>query len=635
MLGVLPEDFFLRRPSLWRRLFRLLIPWFILIALVVTLIYQQLWTLSFEPYKRQSQSLLSEADRSVFRNIGDLRQDVLFLAYELSAQTVNTDDAGQNLSSIEVFFQHFSAASQHYDQVRWIDENGHELVRVDKSDTGVQIIEASKLQNKSARYYVKAGMHLASGEVYFSPLDLNVEHGQIESPIKPVIRVVTPVFSIENGDYKGLIVINYLAAPLLNELRSLSNHPDIELALVNHEGYWLMNEQSIDEWGFMYERPEWRINTIEPALWPKIQSQTEGELLSNSGYWGFHTLKIGFNDAFGPEWKLLVHIDNTRLVLLRDKVLLWSVVIGLVLFSLAVWVCWRLAVSMYERDWANQALNHERLALKESNESLSDSLQKLKIAQAGLVQAEKLSSLGLMVAGVAHELNTPLGAAMLTASGLKDQRKIFGRAVEEGLRVSDLHSYLNKFDEGIAIVEKNLLRGADLVKTFKRLAVDRAQEEKRVFQLSELIEDLTNTSWIRFNKQHQVITTDIESPIEFDSYPGALGRVLENLVNNALMHGYPESVNSEVHLQAYVTSVDEVHIIVSDKGQGIEPDVLSKIFDPFFTTGRSRGGTGLGLHLVHQLVTHLLEGTVTVESELNKGTRVILCLPLHVHNHHH
>jgi signal transduction histidine kinase len=628
------RDAVLKLPLLWRDLLRLLFPGTIAIALIISLLYQQLWHLSFEPYKHQSQSLISEAGRSVFRNIGALRRDILFLADELNHQEFSGANEALALSSIEMFFQRFSAASQLYDQIRWIDKNGQELVRVDKTLSGVKILEHSALQNKSERYYVQEGWKLAPGEVYFSPLDLNMEYGQIVSPLKPMIRVVSPVFSDDGETYKGLVVINFLAGPLLDELRNLSQHSEIELSLFNSEGYWLMDAQSRNEWGFMYQQPSWKLDKKEPRLWGMMQSHKDGDLLSKDGFWSFQTFRLGSVEALGPEWKLAVHISGHTLTMLRQNILLWSVLAGLILFSLALWVCWRLAISIYDRDMANQALHHKQVALKQSNHSLQDSLQKLKVAQQGLFQAEKLSSLGLMVAGVAHELNTPLGAALLTTSGLQDRRKTFGLAIEDGLRASDLQSYLDNFDEGIVIVEKNLLRGAELVNTFKRLAVDRAQEEQRVFHLSELLKDLQHTSWVRFNKKNQTIATNIDKDIQFDSYPGALGRVFENLVNNAFMHGFSEDQGGEVHISVNSVSSSEVSIQISDNGRGIDSDILSKIFDPFFTTGRIRGGMGLGLHLVHQLVTHLLEGTISIESKLGEGVQITLCLPLKVQGSH-
>ena len=615
-----------RLPPVWRYFVRLMAPWIIFLLLLVFLLYQQLWTMFLAPYEQQSQLLVAEAGRNIYREIGSLRHNTRFLANEIEQQIQLSPDA--IYTPVATFFHRFSEASGNYSQIRWIDNDGVELVRVDRIAAEVRTVAPSKLQNKSGRYYVREGLKLAQGEVYFSPLDLNIEDGVIEKPIQPMVRSVSPVV-LADGMRHGMVVINYLATPLLNSLDPVAGNDGVHLALLNAQGYWLVGSQNGQEWGFMYGRDDWSIASQHKELWAAIQGGENGSYHSSKGYWLFQTLRLS-NGQSGPVWKLVAEVTLSSLKTVKYKSRMWTGFIVAVLLMGIAGIRWRLAVSMHERDVAHEKLSHERAALRQANAFLSDSLEKLEATQKELVQAEKLSSLGMMVAGVAHELNTPLGAAVLASSGLLAQRREFGQAVDAGLRVSDLQSYLSHFDTGMAIVEKNLRRGADLVKTFKRLAVDRAQEERRLFTLAQLVDDLQSTSWIRFKRDGQNMVVDVDQDIEFDSFPGALGRVLENLVNNAYLHGFAGRSAGEIQIVARQLSDDRVLIDVSDNGCGITADVQARIFDPFFTTARVRGGTGLGLHLVHQLVTQLLEGTVEVSSTPGKGTCFSLDLPLRV-----
>jgi signal transduction histidine kinase len=270
-------------------------------------------------------------------------------------------------------------------------------------------------------------------------------------------------------------------------------------------------------------------------------------------------------------------------------------------------------------------------ALRHAKDQADATLAELRETQTNLIQAEKLASLGQLVAGVAHEINTPLGVALTTATTL--EREV-GQVRERGksgrLSRSDFEAGLTRLGEGTRLLLSNLTRAIDLVYSFKQVAVDQASGERRRFELESWLSELLTSLGPLLRKGGHEIAVDCSPDIELDSYPGSLGQVLTNLIMNAVVHAYPPGRSGHLTIAVTPRSRRNIRIVFADDGMGIAPENLGKIFDPFFTTGRDRGSTGLGLHIVYNLVTAKLQGTISVESELGKGTRFIVDLPTSV-----
>jgi signal transduction histidine kinase len=268
-------------------------------------------------------------------------------------------------------------------------------------------------------------------------------------------------------------------------------------------------------------------------------------------------------------------------------------------------------------------------ALRQAKEQADETLQRLKETQADLIQAEKLASLGQLVAGVAHEINTPLGVALTTSTALQREATRLQESASAGkLTRSEFNGGLERLAEGSRLLLANLTRAIDLVYSFKQVAADQASGERRRFELKSWLEELLTSIGPVLRKTGHVVEVACPSGIELDSFPGSLGQVLTNLIMNSIVHAYgPEQVG---HLSIAVSLPrrDTVRLVFSDDGRGIPPENLSRIFDPFFTTGRERGGTGLGLHIVYNLVTVGLQGSIDVESMPGQGTFFTVDLPL-------
>ncbi len=267
-------------------------------------------------------------------------------------------------------------------------------------------------------------------------------------------------------------------------------------------------------------------------------------------------------------------------------------------------------------------------ALRKSKDRADAALAELQKTQTDLIQAEKLASLGQLVAGVAHEINTPLGIALTTATLLGDEAKRFGEAAAGGkLQRSVLERFVERMREGSELLFGNLSRAADLVHSFKQVAADQASGERRQFSMDVWLQDLlTSLRPILRKTKHEVL---IECPpdVMVDTYPGALGQALTNLLTNAVTHGYDEGQAGRLSIRVSEPRQDTVRIVFADDGKGIPPENIGKVFDPFFTTGRSGGNTGLGLHIVYNLVTSRLQGHINLYSKVGRGTRFTIDIP--------
>ncbi|EXI68373.1 MAG: Sensor protein ZraS [Candidatus Accumulibacter adjunctus] len=266
---------------------------------------------------------------------------------------------------------------------------------------------------------------------------------------------------------------------------------------------------------------------------------------------------------------------------------------------------------------------------KQLEDLVTERTAELRQAMDHLVQSEKLAALGHLVAGVAHELNTPLGNARVVASSLSGDLRALALAVDSGsLRRSQLEAFLRRGREGLDLMERNAARAADLIGQFKEVAVDQTSARRRRFQLRQTIEELLLTLRPQFRHTGHRIELEVAPDIELDSYPGPLEQVLANLINNSLTHAFGDTQAGCIRIQAEATSPHLLVLRYRDDGTGIPASTIKRIFEPFFTTRMGQGGSGLGLYIVYNLVTGPLAGSIRVASSLGEGTSFTLSLPM-------
>lgn len=259
----------------------------------------------------------------------------------------------------------------------------------------------------------------------------------------------------------------------------------------------------------------------------------------------------------------------------------------------------------------------------------AEAYRQLQDAQTQLVSQEKLAALGALMAGVAHELNTPIGNSLLIASTMQEKtREIETLMNGPGLRRSELAAFIGDSQKAAALVMRGLTSAADLVNSFKQVAVDRTTEQRRFFNLQQVCHEIIATMMNRVRAANHTIAMDIPDSIGLDSYPGPFGQVITNLINNALLHAFGEDQRGSMHLSAALQGEQAVIVRFSDNGGGIPAEHLPRIFDPFFTTKLGQGGSGLGLSISYNIVTSLLGGHIDVASNPREGTVFTLTLPL-------
>lgn len=299
----------------------------------------------------------------------------------------------------------------------------------------------------------------------------------------------------------------------------------------------------------------------------------------------------------------------------------------------------RLMREVIERKRAEEALHklNEELeqqvqarttALQNANRALRESLETLRRTQAQLVQSEKMAALGTLVAGVAHEINTPVGVGVTAASLLEEKTYEIEDLYNKGqMKRSDLEQYLKIASEAVGMNLGNLRRVAKLIQNFKRVAVDQTREEKRLFALKASIDAGLLSLHSKLKQTRHTVTVNCPEDLELTSYPGAISQIIANFVCNSLIHGFEDKDQGAIVLD--VTRKDDMlWIRYSDNGKGMTNEERARVFDPFYTTKRGQGRNGLGLHIVYNLVVQCLNGHITCESTLGKGTSFLIHMPI-------
>lgn len=262
------------------------------------------------------------------------------------------------------------------------------------------------------------------------------------------------------------------------------------------------------------------------------------------------------------------------------------------------------------------------------NDELKMSLDVLKETQEKLIQSEKMAAMGTLVAGVAHEINTPVGVGVTAASHLAELTKDLRVLLQTNkLKKSDLENYISTSIESSVMVLSNLNRAHELIRSFKRIAVDQSTEEKRKFAVKEYFNEILLSLKPQLKKTHHEVILNCPDDLVIDSYPGAFSQIITNFIINSLIHAFNENQNGTISIEIK-NPFGQLLLIYSDNGKGVEEKNLKKIFDPFFTTNRAKGGTGLGLHLVYNLVNKTLDGTIKCESKPGEGIKFIIIIPL-------
>ena len=270
--------------------------------------------------------------------------------------------------------------------------------------------------------------------------------------------------------------------------------------------------------------------------------------------------------------------------------------------------------------------------LRDANSRLQSSLNTLERAQSQLLESERMASLGGLLAGITHDVSTPLGISITAASFLREQMQSLNQALNERtLTQQQFEEFLLTANDAMQLLENNLARSSELINSFKQIAVDQTSESVREFNLKKYLHEVIHSLRPRWKNSQYNIELDCDDRLTISAPAGAFAQIFTNLILNSLLHGFESQVKG--HIQISVRAVDDnnLEFTYRDNGKGLTTDQLEKLFDPFFTTKRQQGGSGLGTHIIRNLVTQTLHGSITANSEVGKGLTYRFVIPVNYH----
>ncbi|GAA0856578.1 ATP-binding protein [Aliiglaciecola litoralis] len=276
-----------------------------------------------------------------------------------------------------------------------------------------------------------------------------------------------------------------------------------------------------------------------------------------------------------------------------------------------------------------EKVEHRTLALKEANQELIQTLEKLHQFQRQMVQNEKMASLGDMVAGVAHEVNTPIGLGVTASTMMLDRLNFIEKEFEnKSLKASTLSKFISEGQENLNIIYRNLNRAAELISSFKQVAVDQSSENSRIFSFAQLMDEILLSMRPKLKKFNHTIELHCSNELFIETKAGPINQIMMNLIMNSIIHGFEFMDNGRIDIYVEMVADNKISIRYLDNGKGIPEHLRKRIFDPFVTTKRGQGGSGLGMHLVYNLVTQALNGSISITSEENQGVKFDILFPV-------
>ncbi|WP_076924534.1 HAMP domain-containing sensor histidine kinase [Pseudoalteromonas sp. EB27] len=522
----------------------------------------------------------------------------------------------QSLKKINKYFLDFGLMSPNISQIRWIDIVGNERFRVNFKDGQAQVVKPENLQNKMSRYYFRQGIAINSPDSFLSKIDLNMEYGAITTPIEPTIRVT---HRTSENDYivDGLIVINFNLTEFFKKIRDISSK-DNQINIINSSSHWLFNNDPSKEWGIILKKPHYNLKNMNPKLWQILTSQSDHTIrYLDTDMYTIGKLPVLYSkkhkEALNETIYVYIKSGEQAIARVSLSAFLYASVCAFGFIIISTFFLYREHRSNNTINNLFDALKTEKIELKHVNKTLSKTIKQQQLLQKNLIEAQRLSSLGLLVAGVAHEMNTPIGGAIISVSNAESVIKRLSESIKIGLTKSQLENDTYSIKDNLELAKVNLDKAAVIVKSFKKMAIDRNNEDFIDCDLKDVINDLLIAFHSRLKNSKINVKTQFIGNINIKTRPGIISQVIENLVMNAFNHAFIKNQKGEIEIKAI--NVDKkIKIIISDTGIGINKEKQISIFEPFYTTARGEGNTGLGLFMVMQWVTQILNAKLELDS---------------------
>ncbi len=597
-------------PSTIGRVLRIFFPMALLISGSAFLVNHAYSDADWTAKKANENSRTMLQASNIDEDITEITSDLMFLASQENLQKMFMPEGHLNAelnADLCGVFHSFSLSRKIYDQIRILDETGQEVIRVNFNQGSPAVVAREKLQNKKGRYYFDNAMALSRGQVFVSPLDLNMENGQIENPLKPMIRFGTPVFDTL-GQKRGIVLLNYFGDRLIQRFTDIRSEDSLSQSmLVNREGYWLQSPDLSNCWGFMYpEKSETTFAAAFPQEWERIVDTCSGQFATSRGLYTFQTVyplqqgqlaHIAGHENMEPtscslgvqhyNWKVISFIPQDVLMAKSQITALWiNIVLAVMLIGLA-FASWKIA----------SASETKRISLARAEEANR--------------------SKSLFLSNMSHEIRTPMNGIM----GMIDL------ALDDPAHPEAI-SYLETAKSSAHTLMRILSDILDLSKIEAgKLSIEivETQVVPILRDMVALMEPLAKNKGVGFEV---IFLTPIPDRMHTD--PTRLKQCLINLLSNAIKF----TQAGHVHLLLSALKKDGADYIlfeVQDTGIGIAKEKVDGIFEAFVqednSTTRRFGGTGLGLSITKQL-SSLLSANIWTESILDEGSSFFLELPV-------
>ncbi len=583
-----------------KRFFVIYLPLLIFLAAVLSIFYQNDIRSERDIVEAETSHTIALQKAMIIKEFDSVVSDLMYLSdhHELK-ELLSGIDSKEILSEEFLLFAKRKAI---YDQVRFLGDDGMEVVRVDFKGGNSGIVQGKDLQSKKQRYYFSESFSLEKNEVYVSRFDLNVERGEVEQPIKPMIRFATPVFD-DAGAKRGVIVLNYLGQYLLDDFANMEKGFFSSPILLDGEGFSLKGLSSDVEWGFMYVDGKNKVFGKDfPGDWNKIAQKESGQFYSKAGLFTFTSLyplkeilrsRANFKKSFSNEdfsarakeyvWKIISFVPMKRIRATPAKVFVEFLILYFILSLPLGLGAWLLALAQVRH--------------KEADEKVKKSIEM------------KLNFISV----VSHELRTPLVSMKEGVSILLDG--IAGEISEKQREMLDV--VFNSIER--------LKRLTDDVLNYQRLEAGRTQFDIKLNDLNEVVEEVKLTMRSVTDKKGLGFSVHLAPDLPkilFDR--DAIIQVLTNVVNNSIKFTEEGGLTITTHREGNV-----VKVIIEDTGPGVRPEELASLFQEFqqLKNAKGKGGSGLGL-AISKGIMKAHRGKIWAESEEGKGTSVCFILPI-------
>ena len=586
-----------------------------------------------EPVVEQQRSVVIRTEQVLSRQFGSMRRDVRLLSSRRPLAELRMEGDQYELADE---LMRFLVAAGLYFEARVFSSNGRELVSVYLDAGRVPLKTGEALAASASRFAAAEAFGRREQKLFVSDLEL-LEPTGANAQALPVFHIGTSLAG-RSPDEHAVLVVTFDARQLLDQVSQAATGTRKHLHLLDRKGRLLVSSPQANRLSGRGGQAG-VVNGVPVEVWQRLQigDMSSGWVWDNA-IWSHQKVSLASllgepkNTALmvpDDHWYLLVELPSEHVKWYARSVSELGVAMTVLAAMAVAWFGGRLILAEADRRNKATQLAAQHVQLQRQHVELRSAHETLRQTQKSLVKSETMAALGLTVAGVSHELNTPIGATTVTQSAMQRQLEQLREQITQGrLSRRDLDTYVAHSQEALALIASSMKRANGVIGMLKTMASERSSQEISAVNLLRLVRSCVELHRLEKPKAQVELLVDVPEELELRTRAGALGQVISNLLSNASTHGFSQMDKGLITVSAWVDGLsDQVIIQVCDNGVGMDAETQAKAFTPFFSTRRTEGGTGLGLSICHHLVTDLLSGRLELQSEPGHGCCFMVVLP--------